>query len=326
MKKVSLIFTITVFLFALGCNKKKSSQLPTVTSTSVSDITSSGAKSGGNVTNDGGSTVSSKGICWGTSPNPTITDNKTIEGSSTGSFVSTITGLQANTTYYVRAYATNDAGTAYGSDISFTTLNTTSGGGTGTVTDIDGNTYNTVTIGTQVWMAENLKTTKYCNGDLIPKVDDPYEWSILTSHAWVHYNTDAQMGEKYGKLYNSYAVVDSRNICPCGWHVPSDGEWTLLTDYLGGESVAGGKMKSTGTQHWIVTLTGTNESGFSGMAGGSRWGTGEFNSGGIEGNWWSSTESSTSNAWARSLFYSSVEVIRLSNHKERGLSVRCLKD
>jgi len=141
---------------------------------------------------------------------------------------------------------------------------------TAPVTDIDGNEYATIQIGTQVWMAENLRTTKYCNGDPIPNVTDSLQWVNLATGAWAHNNNYSQYENLYGKLYNWYAVDDSRNICPCNWHVPTDAEWTTLIDYLGGEGVAGGKMKSTGTQYWLSPNTdATNESGFSGLPGGT---------------------------------------------------------
>jgi uncharacterized protein (TIGR02145 family) len=130
-------------------------------------------------------------------------------------------------------------------DIDSITFNATSS--SGTVTDIDGNVYQTVTLGGQVWMAENLKVTRYRNGDPIPCVNDASAWSGLSTGAYCHYNNDFNNAAIYGRLYNWYAVSDSRNIAPGGWHVPTDTEWQTLVDLLGGSSVAGGKMKTTGT-------------------------------------------------------------------------------
>ena len=175
-------------------------------------------------------------------------------------------------------------------------------------------------------MAENLRTTKYLNGDPIPNITDGNQWVNLTTGAWVHYNNDSQYENPYGKLYNWYTVADSRKICPIGWHVPADAEWTVLTDYLG-ESVAGGKMKSTGTQYWVSpNANATNESGFSGLPGSGRTDDGTFGIFGKGGSWWSSTESSTSSAWDRLLSYENGFVYRYDYNKRYGLSVRCLRD
>jgi len=304
--------------------------LATLTTTAASSITDISAVSGGNITNDGGTLITQRGVCYSTSPSPTTANTSIISGSGTGSFISNLTGLTATTTYYVRAYATNSAGTAYGNEVSFTT---TAGGG-GIVTNpgagvtFDGYTYSSIVLGNgQEWMAENLRTTFYANGDPIPNVTDANQWQNLTTGAWAHYNNDSQYENPYGKLYNWYAVDDSRNVCPTGWHVPSDAEWTVLSDYLGGEAVAGGKMKSTGTAYWFTPNTdATNESGFSGLPGGDRSSNGTFNAGGGTGLWWSSTEGDTVNAWSRVLGYNDGAVYRDGLNKADGFSVRCLRD
>lgn len=194
------------------------------------------------------------------------------------------------------------------------------------VTDIDGNNYPTVIIGTQEWMKENLRVTKYSNGDAIPNITDNTQWGNLTSGAWSHYNNDSQYENPYGKLYNWYTVVDPRNVCPTGWHVPTDAEYTLLIDYLGGGPVAGGKMKSTGTQYWLSPNTAaTNESGFSGLPGGYRYVNGPFNYIHYHGYWWSSTEYSTYDAWNINPRYDSGAANRSLSPKGQGESVRCLK-
>lgn len=198
----------------------------------------------------------------------------------------------------------------------------------GTVTDIDGNVYQTVVIGTQEWMAENLRTSTYANGEEIPNVIDNEEWTDLTSGAWCYYNNNIQFENPYGKLYTWYAVNDQRNICPTGWHIPSDAEWTVLTDNLGGEIVAGGKMKSAGMLFWIAPNEGaTNESGFSGLPGGYRKWNAQFLDIAEGGYWWSSTSYATDYAWVRYLSHSTSEVEEFgSNMKRSGNSVRCLKD
>jgi len=195
---------------------------------------------------------------------------------------------------------------------------------TAPVTDIDGNEYATIQIGTQVWMAENLRTSKYCNGDPIPNAADNTQWSNLTTGAWAHYDNDSQYEELYGKLYNWYAAADTRNICPCGWHVPTDAEWTVLSDYLGGEDVAGTKMKTT--IGWNENGNGTNESGFSGLPGGVRGFSGTFYDVGDFGYWWSSLENTTGDAWYRVLGYFADDLARDKIFMSNGFSVRCLRD
>jgi uncharacterized protein (TIGR02145 family) len=199
------------------------------------------------------------------------------------------------------------------------------------VTDIDGNTYKTVQIGTQVWMAENLKTAKYNDGTMIPNVTDDAQWSNLTSGAWCYYDNNASNNSKYGKLYNWYAVSKTtngnKNVCPTGWHVPTDSEWTALTDYLGGVSVAGGKMKDVGTTNWINPNTdATNVSLFTGLPGGLRNLNGYYYGIGNAGRWWSSSESYTASAWLRALSDDIGDADRGSSDKRDGLSVRCLRD
>jgi uncharacterized protein (TIGR02145 family) len=201
-----------------------------------------------------------------------------------------------------------------------------------TVTDINGNVYNTVTIGTQTWMAENLKTTKYNDGTAIPNVTDGTAWAALTTPSYCWYNNDATTYKAtYGALYNWYTVNSTsnggKNVCPTSWHVPSDDEWTTLTTYLGGESIAGGKLKETGNTHWIASNTeSTNETGFTALPGGYRYYGGTYNDFGIYGYWWSSTEYSTSDAWYRSMNYFNANVYRNFSNKLLGYSVRCVRD
>jgi uncharacterized protein (TIGR02145 family) len=225
--------------------------------------------------------------------------------------------------YYVRAYATNSAGTAYGSDLSFTTLPPS---GSITVTDVEGNVYSTVTIGTQVWMAENLKTTKYRNGDVIANVTVDASWKTLTTGAYCNYNNDSSNATTYGRLYNWYAVEDNRDIAPIGWHIPTNAEWTILTDFLGGEDFAGGKLKEAGTLHWITPNTGAdNSSGFTAISGGCRE-NGAFIGIGSTNYFWTSTGYNTSSAWFRGL-YNHLRVVSCGIYnKSNGFSVRCIKD
>ena len=180
-----------------------------------------------------------------------------------------------------------------------------------------------VTIGFKTWKTKNLDVSTYRNGDPIPQVQNDAEWAGLTTGAWCYYNNDPSNGTKYGKLYNWYAVNDARGLAPEGWHVPSDAEWTSLTDYLGGEDVAGTKMKST--NGWIAG-NGNNASGFSGLPGGARSAFGPFDAVGGLGGWWSSTEYIQGTAWYRWLYFDFDYVDRTTTIKAQGFSVRCVKD
>jgi uncharacterized protein (TIGR02145 family) len=200
---------------------------------------------------------------------------------------------------------------------------------TGTVTDIDGNVYKTVKIGDQWWMAENLKVTQYRNGDPIPHVTEYSKWSSnLTSGAYCEYDNNSSNVETYGRLYNWWAVNDSRNMAPAGWHVPTDAEWTILTDYLGESSIAGGKLKEEGFAHWGNPNSGaTNESGLSALPGGYRDSTsGYYTSLGTYAYFWSSTEYGNNHAWNHNLNYYHSTVYRNSIGKQAGFSVRCVRD
>ncbi len=196
------------------------------------------------------------------------------------------------------------------------------------VTDYDGNTYETVTIGTQTWMAENLKTTHYKDGSVIPNITNNSEWGGLSTGAYGDYNNDPANANTYGRLYNWYAAVDSRGVCPEGWHVPTDAEWTVLTDYLGGTTVAGGKLKETGTSHWNSPNTGaTNESGFTALPGGYRdLSNGNYLDMGSYGYFWSSTAYNSDSAWYRYLNYYNSNVLRYNYYKHYGFSIRCAGD
>ncbi len=203
----------------------------------------------------------------------------------------------------------------------------------GSMTDQQGNIYKTIVIGTQEWMAENLNTSIYRNGDAIPTGLSNSQWSSTTQGAWAYYNNDASYVCPYGKLYNWYACVDARGLCPTGWHVPSDAEWTDLTTFLGGESVAGGAMKSTGTIEaatglWFSPNAGaTNSSGFSGLPGGYRnYYDGGYDHMGDYGFWWSSSQYDSLYAWYRKLDYGLTDVDRSSSRTRNGWVVRCLRD
>jgi uncharacterized protein (TIGR02145 family) len=293
-------------------------ELATLTTTKISSITETTALSGGNISNNGGGEITSRGICWGTSPNPTKTDNLSANGSGAGSFISNLSGLTKNTSYYLRAYATNSAGTAYGKEVSFITANL--------LKDVDGNVYTSVTIGTQEWMSENLRTTKYSDGTAIPNVTGNTQWKALLTGAWSHYDNDNQYDTIYGKLYNWYAV-ETGKLCPTGWHVPTDAEWTVLTKHLAADGHSG-DFKATvlkSTSGWNEDGNGTDNYGWLGLPGGYRYSNG-FDDIGFNGYWWSSSQDDTYSAWHRSSGGSSGSVYRYDSYKYYGISVRCLRD
>jgi uncharacterized protein (TIGR02145 family) len=180
-----------------------------------------------------------------------------------------------------------------------------------------------VQIGTQIWMTRNLNVSRYRNGDLIPQVTDPTQWANLTTGAWCYYNNDPANGLIYGKLYNWYAVNDTRGLAPSGWHIPSEVDWFELTSFIGGDNIAGTKMKST-TLWAIPNSLATNSSGFTGLPGGYR--NISFNNINRHGCWWSSREILTNNAEYIYVVNSSSRANRTINTKRNGYSVRCLKD
>jgi uncharacterized protein (TIGR02145 family) len=301
-------------------------QLPTVTTTNATNITNTQATTGGNVTDQGSSAVTVKGVCWSTTQNPTTANNKTVNGSGTGSYNTDIYPLTANTTYYVRAYATNGNGTAYGNQISLATTGSIFNPNLtyGTMTDIDGNVYKTIQIGTQTWMAENLKTTRYNDGIAIRS--DISAWGMGIGAYTINNNT--ANNTTYGKLYNWYAV-NTGKLAPAGWHVPTDAEWATLINYLGGGSVAGNKMKATTL--WSPNTGATNSSGFTGLPAGGYYpdGWGNWYYSGIDGRFWSTSTHYTNvidRGWMCLILHNTSDVMINSNEKYYGYSVRCVRD
>ena len=330
-------------------------QLPTVTTTTASNVAEATATCGGTVTTDGGANVIVRGVCYSTSPAPTTADNHTTDGSGTGSFTSSLTGLTAGTTYYVRAYATNSVGTAYGNEVSFTTtaIPTTQDGqpcpNTPTLTDIDGNTYNTVQIGQQCWMKENLRTTHYANSSAIEQGSS----TSTTTPYWYYPNNDANNMSTYGLLYNWVAVMNGasssnnnpsgvQGLCPSGWHLPSEVEWTQLTDYVSSQNLY---MCNSDIDYIAKAMASTigwnsnsntcavgntpdenNATGFSAMPAGGYFVNGINNSFGAYAYFWSTTEHNDTRAYRLRLTSAHAYVSHSDNEKVGGFSIRCLKD
>ncbi len=301
-------------------------QVPTLTTTAVTGVTLTTAISGGIITDDNGGAVTAKGVCWNTSGSPTTSDPKTSDGTGIGSFTSNISALTAGAIYYVRAFATNSMGTGYGSQIRFST----------SVSDIDGNIYYTVAIGTQLWMQSNLKTTRLNDNTPIPNVADNTAWANLTSLGYSSYENSPSYGSTYGMNYNWYAV-ETNMLCPAGWHVPTDDQFKILEMYLGMTQLeadkTGWRGVNQGTQLKFTSLwnpsNGTNSSGFAALGGGYRYGVdGTFNDLGVVSYWWSSTLhwDDTTKALYRRLDSVEARVFREGVIKAGGKYVRCLKN
>lgn len=308
--------------FSIRC--VKDADLPTLTTSAPNSITNTTAIGGGNISSDGGAPITTRGVCWSTTTNPTIANNKSANGTGTGTFTSPIAGLNLNTTYYVRAYATNSSGTAYGAQVTFNSQSFEAL----TVTDADGNLYHTITIGNQVWMVENLKTTKYRNGDPITNITDNTSWVYTYSGAYCWYNNDIVNKEIYGAMYNGYTVQDTRNIAPVGWHVPYLDEWTALSTYLGGDVLSGAKMKESGFTHWITpNASATNESGFTALPAGARnKDTGAFTNLGYNCFFWNKNPGDAYSTKQSVLYYDRTNFGPSVCSNNYGESIRCIKN
>ncbi|MCK4346430.1 MAG: hypothetical protein KAX05_14195 [Bacteroidales bacterium] len=341
------MFLILSLLF--GCEKFEPERIIKVETGSVTNVSYTSCTVQGRILDKDEKGIDQHGFCFSTQQKPTTENNKTQLGlkSSTGYFSGVLTGLSAGTSYYVRAYATNSVGTAYGNEVSFTTDISA-----GTVTDYDGNTYYTVKIGDQVWMAENLKVTHYHDGTPIQLVEDKSAWQELAytkDKIYCYYDNSSANGDTYGALYTWETAMNGagssdtnpsgvQGVCPDGLHLPSDDEWKELEMYLGMSQESadwlgirgtdeGSKLKEAGTAHWTSPNAGaTNEVGFLALPGGSC-SNGVYSGIGDIAGFWSSTESSSIYAWTRRLAYAWSKVERNeSGRKFYGYSVRCVRD
>lgn len=396
--------------------------LPIVSTSTIIEIQAYSARVGGNVSSDGGSAVTARGLFWGSSPDPQSTGTQLSLGSGPGIFADTLENLDPGATYYVKAYATNGLGTSYGEELEWTTLgeeptaatlgysDLTSGsvtlyglitpgdlstavefeygtttaygstmtatgspvtedndsvsagisgltpeteyhfrvkatndlgtayggdstfttvitGITGSVQDNDNNTYPTIGIGYQQWMTSNLNTRKYNDNSAIPLVTSDSAWSVISTDAYCWYENDsAGYHATYGALYN-WPAVNTGKLCPSGWHVPTNDDFSELVAYLGGAGLAGGLLKETGTSHWNSPNTDASDDyGFTARGGGKRFENGSFDFVKVEGNWWSSTNYSTMTANYFYLIFNFGNSFQAYTNKKQGMSVRCVKD
>ncbi len=303
--------------------------VPVLTTTALTVVMPTSATSGGSISNNGGSAIIANGVCWSTSENPTTDDNVTTDALGSATFVSNITGLTPGTVYYIRAYASNSTGTGYGNQLILTT----------SITDIEGNIYRTVLIGTQIWTAQNLKTVKLNDNTDIPNVTGNAEWMAMTTMAYSVYSNSAPNKDAYGALYNWHTVNTGR-LCPAGWHVPTDAEYNTMEIHLGIPAAdiniynfrgtdQGTQLKATTT--WNAGGNGTNSSGFNALAGGYRqWTTGQFWGLGINTYFWTSTDDAANGhptvAWYRRLDNTDTRIYKATTEKTGGKYVRCVKD
>lgn len=301
--------------------------LATLTTAAISNLTSTATVSGGNITADGGAAVTARGIVWNTAPAPTVEHHKTSDGTGNGAFTSNITGLTDGTVYYVRSYATNKAGTAYGNEVKFITP----------VTDVEGNVYRTTKIGNQVWMAENLKTTKYKDNTAIPHVTDSLAWMGLTTPAYTWYRNNTA-NKNLGALYTWYTTATG-NLCPQGWHVPTNPEFQTMEVFAGvpADSVDAWGWRGTGvgtklkeTTGWL-TNSGTNTLGFSAIGSGYRaWNNSEFRGKNEIAYYWTSTDDAINAkpmvAYYRRMDHNRQYIYKATTGKAGGKSIRCVKN
>ena len=298
---------------------------PVITTAQVTAISATSAVSGGVISYNGGAPITESGVCWSTTPQPDLDDSFVLNNTGSTTFSSTLTNLSPGTKYYVRAYVKNSEWTVYGAPVTFNSK----------VADFEGNLYSTVNIGAQVWMAENLRATKFNDGNEIPIITGYTDWINLTGAAYCWYNNDISFKPTLGALYSWFTIAEGM-LCPTGWHVPTDEEFNTLELFLGmnPDSVnilgwrgtdQGSQLKST--TGWDDEGNGTNTSGFSCLPGGYRYAAqGAFYSLGELTYLWSATEAGSDLGWYRRFDASHTDIFKAATSKRGGKYVRCVKD
>jgi len=344
-----------VLLMAIFCSLTSCTTIDvsSVASTGeLSEVTTTSAKCSGSVLSSTSSAVIDCGICWSTTTNPTINGNAASSLKNSGNYICTLSDLIPDISYHVRAYAVTADGTEYGNTILLTTPNET---GTlpstlnadlnyGKVTDIEGNEYHTIVVGTQTWMVENLRVTKFRNGEIIPIVTDNTKWLKLKTAALCTYNnnTEANSIRKFGRLYNYFAVKDAKNLAPIGWHVATSTDWDELDNYLKNNLGVSKSLaqaiasKTDWAESQFLGATGAldpetymivnNTSGLAALPCGIRADYGQFTSVGVYCAWWVPNEVDGNNVGFRSLTNYGASVGKNYYNQAFGLSVRCVKD
>lgn len=293
------LYTYRVFSFNSAGNSPTYSNEFSITTiglpilnTSYSSLTQTTILCSGDITNDGGSNIIKRGICWGTKTLPTVGINDTLmNGIGSGIYSIKINSLSPNTKYFIRAFAVNNSGLSYGNEISVTTPDWLFVKGAG-VTDVSGNSYESVIIGSQEWMSSNLRTNKFADGSIIESPSTS-TWLDITTPAWCYYNNDPTNNNKHGKLYNFYAVEDKRNVCPVGWHVPTGDDWTKLALFMGvpAKDIQGVSSIGYGTKQNVgKALTSTD---FTGQTPSTKIGLNLIGSGQLQAYWYSSNNAMT---------------------------------
>lgn len=332
-KRITLsLITMLVLCFITSCKKDEVlDTLPTLT-TEIKVSNYKFVTIQGYITPTAGKKVTERGVCWSKYPAPTVDSMKIVSGAGVGVFTTNIVGLDADSTYYVRAYAKNSAGTVYGNQVVLRApvmIRFNPKVSYDTLTDIDGNKYRIDTIGTKIWMCENLRVTKYKDGSPILSKPAAADWMSATEGAYCVYNNNSIDVNKNGLLYNWFAA-NNPLLAPDGWRVATAADWAELSTFLGGNILAGGKLKEAGVDNWMYTsssFVGSNSSGFTAVPGGYRSSVnGTYYYVGQNGFWWTATEVDAVKATYRGLNYNNQTLDINSLNKVYGLSIRLVKD
>ncbi len=327
--QTSKFLFLTILLIGISCNSEDPApqvisivdETPVVETIPLITVSSSDGVAGGRIISDGGYSIVERGVTWSKNPSPEPGQNACLNGVGAGSFECNLSNFDAGVGYYYRAYAKNSKGIiGYGNSFYFFPP--------APVDDIDGNTYDVVTIGGKNWMQENLKVTKYQNGDPILNITGDADWTFTTNGAYSSYENSTANIPDFGLLYNFHAVTDSRNLCPDGWHVPSRSEVENLILNLGGNySEIGGKLKDPGIEFWQTPNPASNSSLFSARGGGYRSSfSGSFLSLKQLGGFWTTSVDSWGDPYAYQMIHFNTELDINWWYSGAGLSIRCVKD